>query len=504
MDITMMQTAADGLLWKNIIIVCVYMLALIGIGLYMNRRVKSSEDYWVGGRSVGPVVTAMSYCAAFYSTVAVIGGPSTGYRYGLPYLIPNILGATVTTGILIFLFLALKMRVVSERSKAVSLPGFLAVRYDCSAIRYVTAILIAVMMIPYSVSVLKGIADGFEVLAGVPYKYGVIIICAVAVLYMMFSGYWGVAVTDMVQGILIALGMLLLTIFVVNRVGGLSEMFAAAAQNAPDRMTDMPGLFGNMANCLSVAWVWQLIAFGQPQLVTKFMGVKDSRTVGAMVRTSVPWIGIFLTCSSLLAVGGLAIFGTNVQNSDTIAPALAFLSGSTLIQSLFLIAAVAAGLSTLVSLVLTSAAAITRDIYEDGILAKRGKTLDSKKSINISRVITIIILAISGYLALDPWDFVWEMSTMAGGTMGAAFVAATFVGLHWKGATKIGAVSSVVIGAVVTLFWYQAGLSSIVHPFLPGMTLSIISLFVISHFTKKLPQNTIDMFFKKDYHPAAK
>lgn len=275
-------------------------------------------------------------------------------------------------------------------------------------------------------------------------------------------------------------------------------MFAAATQSAPERMTNHPGLYGNIANCLSVAWVWQLVAFGQPQLVTKFMGLKDSRTVGTIVRVSVPWIGIFLTCSGLIAIGGMALLGPGVENPDSIAPALAFYSGSTIIQALFLIAAVAAGLSTLVSLVLTSSMALTRDIYQDGLLAAKGKTLEGKKSINISRIITVIVLLISGYMALDPWDFVWEMSTMAAGTMGAAFVAATFVGLYWKGTTKAGAVVSVISGTTVTLIWYRAGLTYIVHPFLPGMVVSIVLLFVVSKFTGKLSQHTVDMFFKKN------
>ena len=319
-----MITQATEISWVMIAVISIYMLVLIAIGLYMNRKVKNTDDYWVGGRSIGPVVTAMSYCAAYYSTVAVIGGPATVYQYGVAYMMPNLLGATFTTGILIFVLMALKMRVVSERSQAVSLPSFLNVRFESRSVGAIAGVIIAVMMIPYSVSVLKGIADGFNVLAGVPYEVAVVVLSLVSILYLMFSGYWGIAQTDMIQGILIALGMVALCIYVVVSCGGVTELIQGATAADPARMADPPAYYGNMWNCLSVCWVWQIIAFGQPQLVTKFMGLKDSRTMKTVIRVSVPWIAIFLTCSGLIALGGLYMFGPDVENPDTISSAMAF------------------------------------------------------------------------------------------------------------------------------------------------------------------------------------
>ena len=494
-----MMTEATDLIWFNIGATVVYMLILVAIGLAMNKKIKSSDDYWVGGRQIGPVMTAMSYCAAYYSTVMVIGGPSMIYRNGMAYMMPNMLGATFTTGILIFIALALKMRVVAERTGSVSLPGFLAVRYESKAIGFITAALIAVLMIPYGVSVLKGIADGFEVLAGVPYRTGVIIITIVSVLYLVSSGYWGVAWTDMIQGVLISLGMIILAVYVVSRCGGVTEMFTTLTQQYPEKMASPPGLYNNIFQCLSVCWVWQLIAFGQPQLVTKFLGMKDPGTIKTVVRVSVPWIAIFLMCSALIGFGGLYLYGEGVANPDRNSPMLAFESGSPILQALFLIAAVAAGLSTLVALVLTSSAAVTRDIYEDCYVATKQAKVDTKKSINLSRIVTIIVLILMMYLALEPWDFVWEMSTMAAGTMGAGFAAPIIMGLYWKRTTKTGAGSAVIVGALVDIIWYMAGLSDIVHPFLPGMIASFITIVVVSLFTKPVSPDIKSMFFDKVY-----
>ena len=499
-----MITEATEMNWFNIGATVLYMLILVVIGLAMNKKVKSRDDYWVGGRQIGPVVTAMSYCAAYYSTVMVIGGPSMIYRYGICYMMPNMLGATFTTGILIFLILALKMRVVAGRTGSVSLPGFLAVRYESKLIGLISAILIAILMIPYGVSVLKGIADGFTVLGGVPYETGVVVISIVAALYLVSSGYWGIAWTDLIQGILISLGMVVLTVYVVNTAGGVTHMMNKITAEFPEKVASPPGTFNNIFQCLSICWVWQLIAFGQPQLVTKFLGLKDPRTIKTIVRVSVPWIAIFLMCSGLIGMGGLYFYGGNVANPDRISPALAFASGSLLLQALFLIAAVAAGLSTLVALVLTSSAAVTRDIYEDYYCSRVGAVPDGKKSIRLSRIVTVVVLLLMMFLALHPWDFVWEMSTLAAGTMGAGFAAPIMVGLYWKKATRKGAVSAVITGVLVDVVWYVAGLSDLVHPFLPGMVVSFMTIYIVSLITQPVSKQTISMFFDKHYSREAK
>lgn len=494
-----MITRAAEINWSNLAIVALFLLALAGVGIYLRNKVKNSDDYWVGGRQIGPIVTAMSYCAAYYSTVAVIGGPSMVYQYGFTYLSLNLFGAACTTGIIIFAAVALKMRVVSERSGSVSLPGFLSLRFESKAIGLIAAIIIAVMMIPYGVAVLKGIADAFEVLGGVPYRVGIVILAIVSLLYMVSSGYWGIAWTDVIQGIMIVVGVCLLAVFVVVRCGGIAELMSTVTIQYPE-LNEFPGRFPNMWVVFSTAWVWQLIAFGQPQLVTKFLGLKDSRTMGTVIIFSVIWITLFLTAAGLVGLGARYIYQDQLLgNPDVVAPALAFATNNLFVTSLFLCAAVAAGLSTLVSLALTSSAAVTKDIYQDNILASQGKTLDDKKAISTSRLVTAVIIAVTLYFAFNPWDLVWEMSTAAGGTMGAAFVAPVFIGLYWKKSTKTGAITSVIMGTSVTALWYYLKLGHLVHPFLPGMTASIVSFFVISLFTKPPTQDTINMFFEKDY-----
>ena len=154
--------------WIQIGMALCYMMLLVCVGLYMSRKVKNSSDYWIGGREIGPISTAISYSAAYYSTAAIIGGPPLYYLYGLGYSAMESFLNILLTGFVIFVLFAPKMRAISERVDAVSLSGFMAVRYRSNKIRLICASIIALMMIPYAMSCVKGIGDAMKSIAGIP------------------------------------------------------------------------------------------------------------------------------------------------------------------------------------------------------------------------------------------------------------------------------------------------------------------------------------------------
>lgn len=489
---------STALNWPNLILLILFLIVLAGIGFYLKSKVKTSEDFWVGGRQIGPVVTAVSYCAAYYSTVAIIGGPAMYYLYGMGYQAVEFLSNTLLTGIAIFIIMALRMRVVSERVGAVSLPGFLAARFESNAVRIISGILITVLMIPYGVAVLKGIGNAIEVIAGIPYIWGIIIVGVTALIYMVSSGYWGIAWTDMIQGIMIVIGAWVLAIVTLTATGGFEQIMVTAARDYPELLT-IPGPIP-WGIFFSYSLVWAIIAYGQPQLVTKFLGLKDTRTFSAVIITSIIWMALFFGAALIIGVGGRILFADQfLNNPDYVSPALAHTYGNLFVSSLFLFAAMAAGLTTLVALVLTSSAAITKDIYEDGIVGAKGVALDPKKSINLSRVITGMILLINIILALNPWDIVWQLSTAGAGTMAAAFTAPIMLGLYWKRATRAGCLAAMISGSLTTFLCYVFNLAEIIHPYVPGMVVSFIVFIVVSFFTPKLSQETLDIFFMRDY-----
>lgn len=168
----------------------------------------------------------------------------------------------------------------------------------------------------------------------------------------------------------------------------------------------------------------------------------------------------------------------------------------TFVSGLFLCGILAAGLSTLVALVLTSSSAVAKDIYEDFGGKVTGKKIEAKKSVNISRVVTGIVLLIVAAVSINPPDFVWSLSTMAAGTMGAAFTAPVILGLYWKRATTQGCYASVIGGAGAAIVWYMAGLTTVIHSFVPGIAVSFVLMVVVSLMTKPMSEEHVEVFFE--------
>jgi Na+/proline symporter len=480
--------------WIQISMAVIYILILVCVGLSMTKKVKTSSDYWIGGRQIGPFVTAISYSAAYYSTVAVVGGPPLYYLYGLGYSAIESFLNIFLTGWVIFVLFAPKMRAISERIDAMSLSGFLAVRYRSNKIRLYCALIIATMMIPYAMSCVKGIADALNVIAGINYQTGVIIIIAVSFAYLVTSGYWGAATVDLIQGLTITIALIVTAGAVLIHTKGISPIVEYIVKEQPVRATLTGGLsWGTM---FSYAGVWAFIAFGQPQLTSKFMGLKDGRTVGAVIRVSTAWQIVYFITTAIIGMGALYLYkGVKFDNIDLIVPSTATKFGGTTVSGIFLCGALAAGFSTVAALVLTSSAAVAKDIYEDYRSVITKKTADPAKSVQLSRIITGIVLIIICVGSLHPLDFVWALSTMSAGVMGAAFTAPVILGLYWKRATTQGCVTAIIGRSILSIIWYLAGLSHIIHSFVPGTIASFILMFVVSLLTKPMPEEHVEVFF---------
>ena len=394
--------------WLQIIMAVIYMGILIGVGLYMSRKVKSSDDFWIGGRQVGPVATALSYGAAYVSTVAIIGDPPMYYNYGLGYAAFEIMISVFFCCILIFIVFAPKMRALSERLNVVSLSGFLAIRYKSNQFRLLCGTLVSVMMVPYAISAMKGIADAMHAIVGIPYAMGVVVIAVVSFCYLVTAGYWGVSTTDIIQGITIAVSCLLVAVIVITKSGGVTAAVTYMGSVSPSHIQPSSGL--TFAQLFSWAGVWALIAFGQPQLVTKFMGLRDSRTVGTVIRVAVVWEIIFMVSIAMIGAAAFKLFrAVPFDNVDAIVPTLVAEHTNAVVSGIFLCGILAAGLSTTVALVLTSSGAVTKDIYEDYYCARSNAKQDSGKSVRISRIATGIILVVVVIGSIYPPDFIWSL-----------------------------------------------------------------------------------------------
>ena len=488
----------SGISWGNIFVMFAYLILLAVVGWMLKSRTNSGTDFWTGGRNVGPVATAFSYCAAFYSTVAVIGGPAMYARYGVGYEAVEHIGNQFVTCFLMLIVLGMKMRIVSERTGAVSLPGYFSIRYESNFLRIISAGVISVMMIPYGVSCFKGIGDAMSVIVGIPYNISILIIALTSLIYMVASGYFGIAAIDIIHGVFIMLGMGAICLAVVTATGGVTEAFDMGTSVEP-LLGEIPGPLESWPLFLSYTLIWAFIGFGQPHLVTKFFSLKNSKTISTVAILSMLWCTVFAIFCTITSIGGRGLFDGRISDWDQLTPLIAYEYGNFPVQALFLCSIVAAGLSTLVSLALSAAAALSKDLIEDSFLTMKGKQIDSKTSLKLSRAMTAFVIFIMFIFSIKPADMVWQMSTMAAGTMGAAFVAPLLIGLYYKKATKAGAIASVIGGAITTIIGYMIGLSGAIHPFMPGLAVSVALFFIVSSFTKSPSDEVIKMCFDKNW-----
>ena len=478
--------------WTVVYSVFGFLVFLAIVGILAKSRVRSDEDFLVGGRGVGPVFTAISFCVAYYSSAGVIGGPAMHYLYGLGYTSFNFIANTWLAGIAVFLFMALRMRVVSERIGAVSMSGFLARRFESEPLRCISAVIVALFTIPYGVACLKAVGSALEVVAGVPYLPSVIAISAAALIYMVVSGYWGVIWTDMIQGIVLSVAMLGTAYIVMRNFGSLNAAMEIAKTHYPELISLRGPLpWGLM---FSYAFVWGLVVFGQPQLVTKFIALKDARSVGMTLVVSVAWMMLFLVSCAVIGFGGRLMLGDRfLSNPDLVSPTVAR-QGSSFLAVLFACGVVSAGLTSLASLMMTAATAISKDFYEDYLCRKSGHT--AVNTLNLHRWCVGLIIIITLLLSVKPWDFVWQLSTAGAGCLASSFTAPLLIGLYWKRATKEGAIASVISGAAACLVWYVFKLGH-VHPYVPGMIASISLFVIVSFITEPPSEATLKLAFPK-------
>ena len=465
-----------------VIIMVLFLSVTIGVGIYFSKRTKNSNEYWVGS-NVGPWVTAISYVGTYYSTVALVGGPSSTYQYGLGYGIWQVAGTTWLFGLLPFLIMAVPMKKMSSRLGTVTVPGWLSARYGSDMIKLVSGALVAILMIPYGTTIIKATGVLMETIAGIPYFWGITICTLAVAAYMYCAGYLAVVTNDTIQGWIMLVGALLIVPIAMTKVGGVSGLLTKLHEIDP-KLLEIPGNLKPL-NFISLAFVWGLICWGQPQLLSRFYSIRSSRDLG--VTMVVVCVFTTLMASGFHANGLLAraIYGNQFMTAtDQVIPTLATEMLPEFLAAIFIAAALSASLSTLSSTGLVAGSAVAKDIYEDIICKKAGKRLDEKRSLSFSKRCTLVTVLISYVFAIWAPAGVFTLATLSQGTIAACFTGTILWSVYWKRGTKEGCLVSMISGIVTTLVWYIIG-QPFCHPYLPGVVVSIITFPIASLLSPK-------------------
>ncbi|MEO0091726.1 MAG: hypothetical protein ABIK61_03335 [candidate division WOR-3 bacterium] len=457
------------------IVLALYLLVLFLIGLLSRKATATKEDFYLGGRKIGPWVSSFSFVAAYYSSVVIIGGGGFGYKYGMATL--WVAGINVLVGTtLAWIVLGKRTRELTQKYNAVTMPEFLAKRYQSPVIQIISALIIAIFLIVYNVSILKAMANISQVLMNVEYLHGLLISGLIIVIYVSLGGYLAVVWTGFLQAWLMIIGLLLLTFFTLNKVGSVSDIFIRLGE-INQNLIDTPGVWG-WSGLVSYCMIVSFGVWGMPQLVSRFYSIRDVKVlrIGTVLATLSASIALLPYFNGAVS----RILFPNLTNPDLAIPNLVKLVLSPFSQAIFLTGVMAAGMSTFSAVLLTAVSSLIKDFYEDGLQKK----LDAKTHIRYARLVSVFIGILSLIVAIKPPAMILVLTAFSWSVIAGANLWPFFFSLYLNKLSKNAGLISMLGGAITALIWIIIKNPFGIHGFIPGIIASFLLYIIIHFFTK--------------------
>ena len=481
----------------KIILLILFFASMVAVGLYSRKHATNVSDFVLGGRAVGPWLTAFAYGTSYFSAVVFVGyAGQFGYKYGIASTWIGI-GNAVLGSLLAWVILGRRTRVMSKHLSATTMPDYFGKRYDSNAIRIVAAAISFIFLIPYTASVYNGLSRLFGMAFNIPYGVCVIAMAALTGLYVVLGGYMATAINDFIQGIIMLFGIVAVIASVLNGYGGFSESVKKLAEIE----SDVPGVYASffgpdLPGLLGVVLLTSLGTWGLPQMVHKFYAIKDEKSIKAgtiistlfaiVVSGGCYFLGGFsrLVDESLFMVDGKPVY-------DAIIPGMLSKLPDILI-GIVVVLVLSASMSTLSSLVLTSSSTLTLDLIKGNIVKK----MDDKKQLLCMRIMLVFFVVISVVIALDPPAFIAQLMGISWGALAGAFLAPFLYGLYWKGVTKAAVWASFACGVGITVAnMFFKFIESPINAGAFAMVTGLIIVPIVSLITPKMKNEEVDSIF---------
>lgn len=454
---------AGGLALK-IIMIAVFFGAMIAIGIYCRRKATDVNGFVLGGRSVGPWLTAFAYGTSYFSAVIFIGyAGQFGYLFGVASTWIGI-GNAVLGSLLAWVVLGRRTRVMTQHLDTKTMPDFFGKRFDSAGLKIASAVIVFIFLIPYTASLFNGLSRLFTVAFGFTNENlaYVIIVCIMAVLtgvYVIAGGYMATAINDFIQGLVMLVGIVAVIAAVLSSQGGLMQAMGSLAENEG---WEYASFFGAMPVFLFfVIILTSLGTWGLPQMVGKFYAIKSEDDIkkGTVIST----IFAIIVAGGCYFLGGFGrLFVGATKDFDSIIPTMLDKAvTSDFLMGIIVILVLSASMSTLSGLVLTSSSTLTLDLIKKHIVKEEKMT--EKKQILIMRILLVVFIAISATIAIIQKIYNFsEIASLMGiswGALAGAFLAPFLYGLYSKKITKAAVISGFVTGIVVMIFSLACKLS---------------------------------------------
>ena len=436
------------------------------------RAGKTADGFFIGGRRLGGAAIGVSFYATFASTNSYIGHAGKGYEYGLPWL---------TMALLLVAFAWLSWRLVAPRMRrftaawgSLTVPDFLATRFASERVRLVAAIVIAFSCLLYLVAVFKGAGNLLQVFLGIPYQVAVGITLAMIVGYTSVGGFLSVVRTDVVQGVLMVIGSLLLFYFVTSAAGGVGTIADLPRQPGAEHLFELDAAIPFVV-LLGIALAGSLKLLVDPRQVTRFYGLRDESSVRVGIWVAV--VGILVIQFCLFPVGLYARFLLETApDTDLVVPILVHDTAvfPPLVGDFLVVAILAAAMSSLDSVLLVAASVTAKDVVH------RRRDAGDGAIVRWTRLGVFAYAGVAAAVALNPPGGIVELTIFSGSLFAVCFVPTILIGLHWRRGCEKAALAAFGLGIAVLLGWLVSGLADVVHEVFPALLVSTAAYVLIS------------------------
>ncbi|MBZ6377628.1 sodium/proline symporter [Pacificimonas flava] len=467
----------------------IYFAVMLGIGLYSYLKTNNDvSGYMLGGRQLGPAVTALSAGASDMSGWMLLGLPGAMFVSGLS-------AGWIAIGLLIgalanYLLVAPRLRVYTETAKdAVTIPDYFEKRFEDTSriLRLVSAVVIIVFFTLYTASGVTAGGKLFESAFGFDYSVGLWVTAGVVVAYTLFGGFMAVSITDFVQGCIMFVALIMVPIVAYSQTGGGVGVGEELRAIDPSLLDWLGGGIGLIA--IISAMSWGLGYFGQPHIIVRFMAIRSVKDIPTARNIGIGWMAVTIVGACATGLIGLAYateFGLAIDDPETIFIVLSQILFHPLVGGFLLAAILAAIMSTISSQLLVASSSLTEDIYK--LLFRRGAS--DIELVLIGRLAVLLVALTAIGLAYDRTSNVLTLVSNAWAGFGAAFGPLVILSLRWKRMTRAGALAGMVVGAVTVLLWIYGGftidgepLSAVMYEIVPGFVLATIATVVVSLLT---------------------
>lgn len=492
-----------------IIAIVLYLALMVGIGAWYSKKNKNTDDFYLGGRKLGPLVTAMSAEASDMSSYLLMGLPGLAVVYGIAEASWTAIGLAIGTYIN-WLLVAKRIRLYSHKINAVTIPEFFSKRFHDNAkvLSLIAALIIIIFFVPYTASGFSACGKLFSSLFGVDYQIAMIISAVVIVLYTTLGGFSAASTTDLIQSIVMTVALFVVVGFGVSKAGG----FHAVIENA----SQLPAYFsltstgdgaggttpyGGLTIVSTLAW--GLGYFGMPHILLRFMAIEDSKKLKTSRRIASVWVVISMAVAIFIGTVGVGMIGAGVLDGgfdgERVIIEISKLLSTygifpALVAGVILSGILAATMSTADSQLLAASSSASQDIFISFFKVK----LSQKKAMLIARASVVLISVIGVIIALDENSSIFRVVSFAWAGFGAAFGPLVLFSLFWKRTNKAGAVAGMVTGGAMVFIWKYiiAKLSPVlnIYELLPAFILSSLAIVVVSLLTKAPDKSITDEF----------